>query len=301
MTRTAISPRLAIKIFFSTDANVGGVDPEHVIPEDAASGNSSIGASSDDEGGEGWASVDWPVGWSVRHVAETGSTNVDLLAALEAGRAGDRTVLATSHQTAGRGRLDRRWDAPIGTNLLTSFLFARESVPTRGDDFPFMALVSIAAIDAIERLAATTFAGRLGLKWPNDLLLDEQKLAGVLAQRSPTGGTVVGIGLNVSWAPPGAGCVHRDLGLIVSPAALLNEMLSSIDGLLGRADSRAQVSERYRERLLTLGQEVRIELPGDRTVTGTAVDVDADGRLLVETGDTTATFDVGDVVHARRA
>ena len=70
--------------------------------------------------GDIWDAVPWPDGWTVRHVAETGSTNADLLADLDAGLIGDRNVLVTDHQTAGRGRLDRRWDAPPGTNLLVS-------------------------------------------------------------------------------------------------------------------------------------------------------------------------------------
>ena len=70
--------------------------------------------------GEGLA---WPEGWDVRYVPETGSTNADLLAGLDVGRVGHRAVLAAGHQTAGKGRLDRRWDAPADTNLLMSVAF----------------------------------------------------------------------------------------------------------------------------------------------------------------------------------
>src|SRR5690606_25135064 len=110
MTRTAISPRLAIRIFCSTAANVGGVHPTDHVPDRPGAGDPG----------------DWPPGWLVTSVAETGSTNADLLAAAATG-APDRTVLVTDHQTGGRGRLDRRWDAPPGTNLLVSILF--RSVP----------------------------------------------------------------------------------------------------------------------------------------------------------------------------
>lgn len=296
MTRTAISPRLAIRIFFSTSANVGGVDPNNGIPEDPLTGKDQSYRDTNRIESATWAGVDWPSGWSVTHVDETGSTNTDLLAAVERGEAGDRTVLATDYQTAGRGRLDRRWDAPPGANLLTSILFAAEPDPT----FPFMAMVSLAAIDAIEDLAGATFEERLGLKWPNDLLLDGCKLAGVLAQRSSTtGATVVGIGVNVTWAPDDKGCVRRDLDISVTPVAMLPLMLRALDDMMSRVDSRAHVCGRYRERLLTLGQAVRIELPGDRSVSGLAVDVDDDGRLLVDVDGSIDTFDVGDVVHAR--
>src|SRR5918995_254087 len=100
MTRTAISPRLAIRIFFSTAANVGAVDDGGPNPRPTA-----------------------PAGWTVEHVAATGSTNADLLAT--AGTRPDRSVLVADHQTAGRGRLDRRWDAPPGASLLVSLLFHR--------------------------------------------------------------------------------------------------------------------------------------------------------------------------------
>ena len=70
-----------------------------------------------------WTARNWPPGWEVCFVEETGSTNVDMLAALDAGTIGDRTVLAAGHQTAGRGRLDRRWDAPSGSNLLVTLAF----------------------------------------------------------------------------------------------------------------------------------------------------------------------------------
>lgn len=298
MTRTAISPRLAIRIFFSTSANVGGVDPNNGIPEDPLSGKGQSNPDNDHIESTAWADVVWPSGWSVNFVDETGSTNTDLLAAVERGEVGDRVVLAAGHQTAGRGRLDRRWDAPPGANLLTSIAFTTEPDPS----FPFMAMVSLAAIDAIEHLAGASFEQRLGLKWPNDLLLDGRKLAGVLAQRgSATGATIVGIGVNVSWAPDDKGCVWRDLEVRTTPVAMLLAMLAALDEMMSRIDSRAHVASRYRQRLLTLGQIIRIELPGDRSVNGTAIDVDDDGRLLIDVDGTVETFDVGDVVHARPA
>src|SRR5690606_24931020 len=151
MTRTAISPRLAIRIFCSTAANVGGMP------------------------GSDHFRRDWPAGWHVRYVETTGSTNADLLEAATAG-APDRGVLATGHQTAGRGRLDRRWDAPPGTNLLVSILFRH--VPEIPGDLTRR--VGVAAVDAVR---STTGAGAV-LKWPNDVMLEGRKLGGILAQRA---------------------------------------------------------------------------------------------------------------------
>ena len=221
--------------------------------------------------------------WRITTVAETGSTNADLLAAAASG-APDRSVLVAEHQTAGRGRLDRRWDAPAGTNLLVSLLF--RDVPEQPHELTQR--VALAAATACAETAGVSPT----LKWPNDLLLDGRKLAGVLAQSGGSGPeyVVVGIGLNVGWAPPD-GSQTRRCG--ASRAAVLEAMLAAYDRL------PADITELYRHALGTLGQSVRVELPGS-TVVGRALDVLPDGRLVVldECG-ITHRFDTGDVVHLR--
>jgi len=216
--------------------------------------------------------------WSVWYVEQTGSTNVDLLALTEAP---DRTVLVAGHQTAGRGRLDRKWDAPPGANLLTSILF--REVPD--DPGVLTRSIGIAAVDAVAAVAGV----QARLKWPNDVLLDGRKLAGILAQRSPTGAVVVGIGLNVGWAPDGAARV----GAGVEPLTVLTELLRAL------GSQGADVHDRYRALLDTLGRRVRVELPsGD--VVGRAVDVARDGALhVVDECAITHHIDAGDVVHLR--
>jgi BirA family biotin operon repressor/biotin-[acetyl-CoA-carboxylase] ligase len=236
--------------------------------------------------GDIWTDVAWPAGWDVRHVEATGSTNTDLLAALEAGTAGDHTVLAAGHQTAGRGRLDRRWDAPPGTNLLVSIAFAPvPAVPARATHR--VGLAAVAAARSVRPEAD------IALKWPNDLLLDGRKVAGILAQRSTVvDAVVVGLGFNVGWAPEGAAALSA-----ASPAAMLRLILGELDGL------PSDIDDLYRSALSTIGQQVRLELPGEeRPVVGTAVDVDQAGRLVVadDTG-ALAAYDVGDVVHLRPA
>ena len=221
--------------------------------------------------------------WQITIVEETGSTNDDLVAAAAAGAA-DRSVLMARHQTAGRGRLDRRWDAPPGANLLVSLLF--RDVP----DHPHQLTqrVALAAVRACAEVASVAPT----LKWPNDLLLDGRKLAGVLAQAAgtpPPSYVVVGVGLNVGWAPDGAALLGENL----DPVEVLHSMLRAFDEL------PADVTETYRAALTTIGQPVRVELPGS-TVTGRALDVLADGRLVVldECG-ITHRFATGDVVHLR--
>ena len=235
--------------------------------------------------------------WTVYEVAETVSTNSDLLELVASGDAADRTVLRADHQTAGRGRLDRRWEAPAGANLLVSVLFTEPppvpSVLTQA--------LGVAALDAIERLAGSDRLQRLGLKWPNDLLVDGHKLAGVLAQRSPaTGAIVVGMGLNVGWAPSGSASLAADLGLDVTPQALLDQLLVEFDRLLSTVATGGEgVVGRYRTRLATLGAQVRVELPDGGHIVGQATGLDDFGRLMVDDGEATLTLDVGDIVHLR--
>jgi BirA family transcriptional regulator, biotin operon repressor / biotin---[acetyl-CoA-carboxylase] ligase len=221
----------------------------------------------------------WPPGWTVEQLAVTGSTNADLLATATARP--DRSVLVADHQTAGRGRLDRRWDAPPGANLLVSLLF--HEVPE--DPGELTRRVGLAAVDACREAAGVTAV----LKWPNDVLVGERKLAGILAERASTGSVVVGLGLNVRWAPPGA----ARLGPDVDPLDVLRALLVAFDAL------PADVGTRYRQSLATLGRRVRIELL-DGVIHGTATDVDSGGRLVVlDREGVTHTVDVGDVVHLR--
>lgn len=229
---------------------------------------------------------DWPPGWHVRWVAETGSTNADLLAAGADG-APHRTVLVADHQTAGRGRLDRRWEAPPGANLLVSILLRDVT------DHPHLITqrVALAAVLACRRVAGVEAT----LKWPNDLLLRGAKLAGILAQAATAADepfVVVGLGLNVGWAPPEA----ARLGAPTNPRALLRSLLEAFDELPD------DITGLYRSNLSTIGQLVRVELPGERFVAGRALDVEGDGRLVVlDDCAVTHRIDTGDVVHVRPA
>jgi BirA family biotin operon repressor/biotin-[acetyl-CoA-carboxylase] ligase len=231
--------------------------------------------------GLGTRAPGWPAGWTVYEVAETGSTNSDMLEhhlSLP-----DRSVLRTDHQTAGRGRLDRRWDAPPGSNLLVSVLF--HEVPA--DPGQLMRRVALAALGAVRAFSDAEAT----LKWPNDLLVDGRKLAGLLAQRADDGSIVVGIGLNVGWAPDDA----AKLGDGASPAQVLAALLTAYDALPG------DIEVLYRDHLATIGQRVRVELP-DGKLTGTAVDVESDGRLVViDDCAISHRLSIGDVVHLRRA
>ena len=236
--------------------------------------------------------ADWPVGWSVQHVAETGSTNDDAIAAAHNG-APHRSVFVTDFQTAGKGRLDRSWEATRGSNLLTSLLFRYENE----DAFRFSRVVALAS-----RAACTALSGVApALKWPNDLVIDGAKLGGLLAVGAPRDRfVVVGIGVNVRWSPPDAVSLHDRAGTTdpVTPRALLAVMLNEVDARLARSD--ADLHAEHKAALATLGQRVRVDLRAGESVVGVAEDLDSAGRLLVRSDDQQMhVIDVGDVVHLR--
>jgi BirA family biotin operon repressor/biotin-[acetyl-CoA-carboxylase] ligase len=228
------------------------------------------------------------VAWRVEVVSETGSTNADLLASGRVG-AEDRSVLIAEHQTGGRGRLGRTWEAPAGASLLMSIL--RRPVAAT-DAHRAVQQVAVAAA-----LAATELSGLpVELKWPNDLLVGESKLAGVLAEHAvdPAGDpfVVVGLGMNLHWAPPGAARLGD-----VDRSRLIERICDHLDALDARLD---RGFAQYRELLATLGSSVRVDLVTE-SFSGTAVDVDADGALRVDTEHGPRRVVAGDVVHLRPA
>lgn len=235
--------------------------------------------------------------WILHHVAETGSTNDDLWSLAQAG-APDHTAVRADHQTAGKGRLDRRWEAPVGENLLLSLLF--RSVPA--EPGTLVHAVALAAADACRDVAGVEVA----LKWPNDLLGRDgvRKMAGILAQAGPLAGerpafVIVGLGLNVNWAPDDATSLSAEAdGRPFVVDAVCRAVLAELDRVL--ALSPAQLHEEYRRRLGTVGREVRVSVSASETVDGRALDVESDGRLVVlDRCGVTHRFAVGDVVHVR--
>ena len=241
--------------------------------------------------------------WAVSWVPETGSTNNDLLEAARDGAA-EGAVLVADHQTAGRGRLDRRWEAPPNASLLVSILL-RPSIPL-ADAHLVTLTVALAAADACDDVAGVAPA----LKWPNDLVVDDTKLGGILAEsllaRSSLAAVVVGMGLNVNWPPEmpaelasSATALNHLVGHDVDRRALLDRFLARLSDWYGRLDERDRLLAEYRVRSATLGREVRVELAGE-TFEGTAVDVTAEGHLVVEVGGgDRRTVAAGDAVHLR--
>jgi BirA family transcriptional regulator, biotin operon repressor / biotin---[acetyl-CoA-carboxylase] ligase len=239
----------------------------------------------------------------VRVVAETGSTNADLLGEASRGLE-EGTVLVAGSQTAGRGRMGRQWVSPPGAALTFSVLLRPAAVPQASRGWvPLLAGVAVA-------LAIREETGvEASLKWPNDVQVNGAKLAGILAEQAG-GAIVVGIGLNVSagrdelpvatatsLAIEGAPRVAADR-LLVGILGELRRWYLAWAGRLGDAGGSGLHAE-YQRLCVTLGREVRVTLPGDRTVTGLASEVDRTGRLVVRSAAGPVPVSAGDVIHVR--
>jgi BirA family biotin operon repressor/biotin-[acetyl-CoA-carboxylase] ligase len=227
----------------------------------------------------------------IRLLPETGSTN-DVVAELAGAGAPEGLVVVADHQTAGRGRLDRRWEARPGDGLLVSVLLRPAGLPVERRGLVASA-VALAARAACREVAAVDPR----IKWPNDLLSDQDaKLAGILAVES-SGAVVVGMGLNVHGCPPGASCLDQLSGRRVDRAALLERWLATLDLLVDDWDG---VAARYRQECATVGRKVSVELTRGDVIEGTAEAVDEMGLLVVRTASGEVRhLAAGDVTHLR--
>jgi BirA family biotin operon repressor/biotin-[acetyl-CoA-carboxylase] ligase len=231
-------------------------------------------------------------------VAQTGSTNADLLARAASGIDIGGTVLIAEHQTAGRGRHGRGWSATPRAQITMSIGVSTVDVPT--DTWGWLSLATgVAVVDAVSPLIKGT---KPGLKWPNDVLVDGGKLAGILAEVARPS-VVIGLGLNVAPAPADvAGATSLVQLGVAEPdrqrlaGSLLRELGSRI--AQWRSADPALAAD-YRARSLTIGSRVRAQLPGGDEVVGTAHDVDDRGQLCLETGGGPVVISAGDVVHLR--
>jgi len=166
------------------------------------------------------------------------------------------SVVVAEHQTAGRGRLDRRWESPPGTALLVSFVL------------PPNPLLSLAAGVA----AAEACGDHVRLKWPNDLLLHGAKVGGILVE-ARAAKSICGIGINLPWAPEGAATLNQDRDRLLEKLRVELERWSSA--------TPVAVLARWRELSDTLGRRVRVEMAG-RVVVGIAEDIGDNGELIVD-------------------
>jgi BirA family biotin operon repressor/biotin-[acetyl-CoA-carboxylase] ligase len=248
----------------------------------------------------------------IRWVAETGSTNRDLLELASEG-AEEGMVLLADHQTTGRGRLDRKWSAPPGSSLLVSALIRPSLDP--GEVFLVTVAAAVAAAEACEAVAGVC----PGIKWPNDLVIADggpfegRKLSGILAESIVSDGrvsaVVLGMGLNVNWPddlPEELAGIAVSLAQLaqvpVDREELLVAWLGCFDRWLSRIESdagRFELMDVLRSRSATLGRLVRVQM-ADRIVNGVAEQITEAGHLLVRSDETADLVEitVGDVIHA---
>jgi BirA family biotin operon repressor/biotin-[acetyl-CoA-carboxylase] ligase len=243
---------------------------------------------------------------TVEVVGATSSTNADVAVRARSGEP-EGLVLVAEHQTAGRGRLDRGWETPARAALTFSLLLRPTGVPDRR--WPWLPLLAgLAVVEGI------TMAGgpACRLKWPNDVQHGGLKVAGILVERleTPHGpAAVLGIGLNVSTTADELPVpTATSLAAAGAPDLDRTSLLLTLLAALGRrydawgrsgGDPASGVLEDYRRKCVTLGRPVRVHLPSGALLEGTAVAVNPDGALVVESGGRRVTVSAGDVVHVR--
>ena len=242
-----------------------------------------------------------PPGWRIRLTEAMASTNAGVATLAHEGEDAG-LVVVTEHQTAGRGRLDRVWETPARSSLTLSVLLQPDVPPEK---WPWVPLLAGYAVHA----ALADCLPDVMLKWPNDVLVEERKVAGILAERieTPSGPmVVVGIGINVDQTleelPVAlATSIVLESGEPVDRTQLLGQVLGSLHGLQGLVDETDALRAAYADVCSTLGRTVDVHLPGDVVRRGEALDLDSSGALVVSTDDGTLTVAAGDVIHVRPA
>lgn len=236
-------------------------------------------------------------------VASTNAVAIDL--AREGGDHG--LVVVTEHQTAGRGRLDRRWEAPPRSSLMFSVVLRPQMSI---EHWPWLPLLTGHAV----RQALSSHGIEATVKWPNDVLLDELKVAGILVERVETdrgAAAIIGIGLNVSMTEdelpvPTATSILLSTGQVPDRddllVALVRQLITAYAEWApdpARPPASGALRTAYSSVCSTLGRAVRAELPDGHSIVGEAVAVDRGGRLVLRTEQGERAIGAGDVVHIR--
>lgn len=237
----------------------------------------------------------------VSTVASTGSTNADLAAAARDGAASGR-VLVSDHQSAGRGRFARVWEAPPRTSLAISALLRPPAAvpPSRWLWLPLLAGLAVA--DGV-RLATGVAAE---LKWPNDVLIQGRKVCGILSERVDSAAgpaVIIGMGINTTLGadqlPVPTATSLALAGAGVEPAEVAAAVLESLGGWYLRWLGGVDLRPDYAARCSSVGRNVRVQLSATESVQGDATGVDSEGCLLVRVDGRVRAFAAGDVAHLR--
>jgi BirA family biotin operon repressor/biotin-[acetyl-CoA-carboxylase] ligase len=241
-------------------------------------------------------------------VESTGSTNTDLVAAATAnpGAYPNFSVLVTGEQTAGRGRAGREWVAPASSSLFVSVLLRPVGVAL--SELGWLSLVAGLSLTEAIRAVSSVEAK---IKWPNDILINGKKTAGILSELiADQSAVVVGFGVNVyqtadqlptetSTSLALEGVKIDDLDRLLS--SLLHclrrnlEWFESRNGKIGGSYLHQEISKHCE----TIGKEVKVLLPGDEVFVGQCEKIDDQGRVVVRNASETRAISVGDIVHLR--
>lgn len=248
----------------------------------------------------------------VQVVEKTDSTNADVLHHLkeESAEWPHLSVVLTTDQRHGRGRMDRSWTAPPETALAVSVVLRVRDLPVTARGWiPLLAGAAMTRAVAAQ-MPSDTHA--VGLKWPNDVQVDGGKICGILAEvaHSDPDAVVVGAGVNTRMAavdlPVSTATSFEAIGLECDDDRLLADFLRDLDEQVqaltkaGGSAAGASLHEKIEELCTTIGSRVRVALPDGSALEGVATRLDTDGRLLVQRDDGSATaVSAGDVVHVR--
>lgn len=239
----------------------------------------------------------------LRYLPTTGSTNADALQWLESG-APDFSLVIADEQTAGRGRFDRRWITTPGAAL--AFTLILRPVPA---EMPYIHLFSPLAGIGVSAALEKSLQLYPQIKWPNDVLIDRQKICGILTETSWNGdklvGVVIGIGVNITplSLPPAemlsypAACLEDKAGKTLDRWAILAEILHQLKGWRKKI-AQDDFFEYWQNHLAFAGEEVEIRGAMGAEVEGRLVGIDPSGELVIETDNGEVSIQVGDV-HLR--
>ena len=237
----------------------------------------------------------------------TASTNADAVALAEDG-AGEYTIVAAGHQTAGRGRLGRAWETPPGSSLLVSVILRPAIEPEDASLVPLLAALCMG------EACRGAFGIQTEIKWPNDLIVNDRKLAGILPEAKVSAGAleyvVVGVGVNLRQRtedfPPELRARATSVALEGGAADTDDERLALQMYLeayrlhdLASGAGRDLVVSNARGFCSTIGREVRAVTTDGRTIQGTAVDLDERGGLVIEAAGARESVAFGEVHHLR--
>lgn len=240
-----------------------------------------------------------PAGFRLVALDAVGSTNDEAKRLARAG-AGHGTLVWAREQTAGRGRTGRTWSSPRG-NLYVSLVLRPQVPPARVAELSFVGVVALG--DAVAGLLPNV---RPQYKWPNDLLIEGEKVAGLLLETESAGSeavdwAVLGLGVNVASHPAGTPYPATSLEAVAGRPLALDPLLEALAGHFARwlerwrRDGFASVREAWKARARGIGGALTVRLP-DRELSGRFIDLDPHGRLVLGHADgTTQLISAGDV------